>query len=148
MLSVRNGVLILWISGFFLLEGCASLHEAGKKVWGSSIKHLERSRKDGKAETFALSRDACFSGVEKVIKDMDAQVYLKGKEKEYLTAMKFKGHVDTTEVGVFFAGETPGKTRVEIASMSPRLVDQVSEKIFEALKENRQEEIGPLPERS
>lgn len=135
--SVRRGVCVLLLSGFFFLEGCVSLNEAGKKVWGSSVEHLERRRKDGKAATFALSRDECFSKVEKLIKAMDAEVYLKSKELDYLAAMKFKGHVDTTEVGVFFTAGDPGKTRVEVASMSPRLMDQVSEMIFEALKESR-----------
>jgi len=113
--------------------GCASMQEAGKKIWGTSIEHLEKVRPQGKSETFALSMDDCFARAEEVLKYAGAEVYLSMKDKGYLTAMNFKGSVNTTQVGIFFTDTGDGRTKVEIASMSPRLVREVAEMVFEGL---------------
>lgn len=126
---------ICLIIGFFFFHGCASLKETGKKVWGSSIEHLEKERSRGQAQNFALSLDKCFVEAEKLITATGAQVYLKDEQKGFLAAMNFKGHVDTTQAGIFFTRLEDAKTKVEIASMSPKLVDDVSEIIFTGLKE-------------
>jgi len=114
--------------------GCGHLKEAGRRIWGSSIGHLERARADGKALDVALGRDAAFERVEAVLKESGAQVYLKDRDKAYLAAMGFTGHVDTTQVGVFFEPGPQDTTRIEVASLSPSLVDQVAELLINKLE--------------
>ncbi|HAJ57828.1 MAG TPA: hypothetical protein DCL35_08750 [Candidatus Omnitrophica bacterium] len=130
---------VFLLSGALFLNGCASLKERGKQVWGSSIEHLEKERSQGRAQDFALGIDECFLKVEELIADTDAQVYLKDRDKRYMAVMNFKGYVDTTQVGIFFTGSGPARTKIEVASMSPRLVDDVSEMIFEGLKAYKSE---------
>ncbi len=132
-----------WRTGciFFLLAlgmagmGCAHLKEAGRCLWGSSIAHLEKARADAQVLDVTLGRDAAFEKVEKILTDSGAQVYLKDRDKVYLAAMGFVGHVDTTQVGVFFEPGTERATRIEVASMSPSLVDRVSALLAEKLGE-------------
>lgn len=126
-------VVVFILSGVFFLNGCASLKEKGKKVWGSSIEHLERKRPEGRAQDFRLSPDDCFAKVEGLMSGIDAQVYLKDPGKRYMAVMGIKGHVDTTQAGIFFTGLSEGNTRVEISSISPRLVDDVSDIVFDGL---------------
>lgn len=124
----------LILAGFMFLAGCAHLTEATKEVWGSSIAHLERARSAGKSSKFALTLDECFEKTQKILTTAGAVVYLKDKEKKYLAAMNFTGHVDTTEVGIFFTKIEDRQTRVEVASMSPGLVDEVAAILFSGLK--------------
>jgi len=51
-----------------------------------------------------------------------------------MAAMNFQGHVDTTEVGIFFTKIEERLTRVEVASMSPELVQGVADVLFAGLK--------------
>ena len=118
-----------------LFSGCAHVTEVGKKVWGSSIAHLEKARTDGKTLQFALSLDRCFEQTEKILTDAGALIYLKDREKKYLAAMNFKGYVDTTEVGVFFTPLEDGMTEIQVASLSPQLAEDVTNLIFSGLKE-------------
>ena len=127
--------LFFIVSASFFVSGCANLKETGKQVWGSSIAHLERARANGKSSEFALSLDESFSKIDKILESMGAAVYLKDKDKGYLAAMNFKGHVDTTQVGIFFTMIEERLTRVEVASMSPDLVSEVSSVLFAELKE-------------
>src|SRR5512135_3590699 len=131
---------IILLSG--LLTGCASLQEAGKEVWGSSIRHLERARPEGRRETVALSFDACFAKVLDILTADKAKVYLKDKQKRYIAAMGFLGHVDTTEAGIFFTPQGEQATQVEVASMSPRLVESVSDLLFKQLPVKANEKEG------
>jgi hypothetical protein len=123
--------------GLFFVSGCASLKETSKQIWGSSITHLEHARAEGKSQEAALSLDESFKKTEKILEGMGATVYLKDKDKKYLAAMNFKGHVDTTEVGIFFTKIEDRLTRVEVASMSPELVKQVADVLFDGLKEKQ-----------
>ena len=119
----------------FFVFGCASLKETGKQIWGSSISHLECSRSQGKSQEIPLSFGESFQKTEKILKGMGATVYLKDKDEKYMAAMNFQGHVDTTEVGIFFTKIEERLTRVEVASMSPELVQQVADILFAGLKE-------------
>jgi len=131
MLSQRYGV---WRAGGLLLvlalgvtgSGCAHLKEAGRRIWGSSIAHLEAARADGEVLDVALGRDAAFERIEKALAEGGATVYLKDPKKAYLAAMGFTGHVDTTQVGIFFEPRAQDATRIEVASLSPSLVKRVA----------------------
>lgn len=129
--------IMLWAGSVTCLCGCATATEAGKKIWGSSIEHLERQRPQGVGETFALSLPAALEKTEAILTNAGATVYLKSKNKATLAAMNFQGYVDTTQVGVFFTSLAPGQTQVEVASMIPRLTKEVGELIFKGLKETK-----------
>ena len=128
---------VLGLSGLLLL-GCAHVSETAKKVWGSSITHLEAARATGQKGEFACSPEACFKIAEGALVKKGALVYLKDKDKRYLAAMNFKGYVDTTEAGVFFTKLNDGKTQVETASMSPKLAREAGEYIFSAMKQKEE----------
>lgn len=127
-------LMVLFLPFSLTLSGCASMKEAGKKVWGSSMEHLESKRSEGLSETFALTVDEAFLRAEQAIVKSGAEVYLKDESRGYLAAMKFFGHVDTTQAGVFFTQLSDGTTKVEVASLSPYLVEDVSAMVFDALK--------------
>ncbi len=139
MLSARHDT---WWTGGLLFAlalgmagtGCVHLKEGGRRVWGSSIAHLEKARVDGEVLEVTLGRDAAFEKVEEILSDSGAQVYLKDRDKAYLAAMGFTGHVDTTQVGVFFEPGTQHATRIEVASLSPSLVDRVVGLLVEKLE--------------
>lgn len=120
---------------FCFLAGCASLHETGRKVWGSSIAHLEKARKDAAKNEFSLSLDECFNRVENAVRDAGAMVYLIDRERKYLVAMNFKNYVDTTEVGIFFTKVDERRTMIEVSSMSPGLKEEVADVVAVALEE-------------
>ena len=124
---------VLGLAGL-LFSGCAHLSEGAKKVWGSSISHLEAARASGQKDVFACSPEACFKIAEEALLKRGALVYLKDKDKSYLAAMNFKGYVDTTEAGVFFTKLKNGKTQVEVASMSPKLAQEAAGYVFSGMK--------------
>lgn len=126
--------IIYLFFAFLLCSGCASLNETGKKIWGSSIAHLEKARSTAKSSTFALPLDQCFLKAEKILEGRGALVYLKDRDKKYLAAMNFKGYVDTTEVGIFFTKIKDSLTQVEVTSLSPRLADEVANIVFSGLR--------------
>lgn len=130
----RVFLLIVLAAGVCFGSGCASMQEAGKKVWGSSIAHLEDVRSDGKSEEFPMSLEKCFSLTEEILDSVDANVYLKSPDKAYLAAMNFERAVDTTQAGVFFTRLDAQHTKIEVSSMSPRLAEEVAEIIFSGLR--------------
>ncbi len=133
--EVVSIVFVFIFSASLMLGGCASFNEKCKKVWGSSIQHLEDVRQEGRSQDFGLSLDEAFLKVKKVIASMKADIYLENKEKGFLVAMNFKNHVDTTQAGIFFTSLDSSDIKIEVSSLSPRLVDEVSDKIFAELKD-------------
>ncbi len=131
---LKNSAYLIIFPALLFFCGCASLNETCKKIWGSSIEHLEEVRAQGKAQIFDLSINDSFERVEKILRYNDVDIYLNRMDKGYMAAMNFKGHVDTTQAGIFFTKIDESKTKIEIASMSPSLVLEVSEMIFDGLK--------------
>lgn len=117
----------------FLTAGCAPVTEVGRKVWGSSISHLEKARAEGRSTTVAMTLSACFEKCRRVIEAMKAQIYLKDPKEGYLAAMKFEGHVDTTQVGIFLTVVDADSTKVEVSSLSPGLASFVAQVLFPEL---------------
>lgn len=110
-----------------LASGCASLTEAGRKVWGTSIAHLESARSEAHVLVARGSLTTVFDQVKAVLAKAGAQVYLESPDRAYLAAMGFKGHVDTTQAGIFFTSVSAEETKLEVSSLSPRLARQVAE---------------------
>jgi len=119
------GLLVVLALGL-AATGCAHVKEAGRRVWGTSIAHLEAARQDGLALDVTLGRDAAFARAEAILTEGGAQVYLKDRDKAYLAAMGFTGYVDTTQVGLFFESRAQDATRIEVASLSPSLAERVA----------------------
>ncbi len=134
----RPGRNIGWsaalVAAGVFLAGCASLQEAGKKIWGSSIEHLESARAEGVRQEFPLTVPEAFVTAQKALRDSGAKVYLKDRRQRYLAAMNFAGHVDTTQAGVFFDPMPDGNTQVEVASLSRILTQKVAGLVFPALE--------------
>jgi hypothetical protein len=131
---MKMRLFFLGIVFCIFVVGCASFQEAGKKVWGSSMAHLEEARSSGQSAVVPYEPDAAFEKVQQILKESGAQIYLKDPVKRTLAAMRFSGHVDTTQAGIFLTPQENGQTKIEVASMSPSLVDQVARLLFEALK--------------
>jgi hypothetical protein len=126
---------IVFLGILFFSAGCAHIQEGCKEIWGSSIKHLESARSSGASAEIALPLESAFKNTEVILISEKADVYLKDKDMNYMAAMNFKGHVNTTQVGIFFTSLSANTTKVEVASMSPQLVDQVAGFLFPGLKE-------------
>lgn len=126
-------MLLVFFAGV-AIAGCATLHETGRKVWGSSVEHLQEKRSQALSAESSLEPAALFEKCRLVISSMRAEVYLQDEAKGYLVAMKFPGHVDTTQVGFFVGSFEPGSTRVEVVSLSPQLKKEVAELLFAQMK--------------
>jgi hypothetical protein len=137
--SPRYLVLLAAVS---FVTGCASLQETGKKIWGSSISHLEAARSTGLSLEVSLKTDDAFQEIQAILEKSGATVYLKHPKEHMLAAMNFSGHVDTTEVGIFLTSQENGGTKIEIASMSPSLAEQVSRLLSEGLNPKGEEGAG------
>lgn len=135
MMKRRIAFLSTVVLAHFLVSGCAPLTELGQKVWGSSIAHLERARAEGRSITVAMPLAACFEKCRRIIEAMKAQIYLEDPKKRYLAAMKFEGHVDTTQVGIFLTAVDAVSTKVEVSSLSPGLASFVAQVLFPELGE-------------
>lgn len=118
------------VSCGLLITGCASLREAGKKIWGSSTRALEKARGKGKAENFSCSFADCFDACLAALKEEKATVFQQDKKRGFIVAMNFEGEIDTTEVGFFFEKVEDGITRIEITSLNPRLLGTLPPRIF------------------
>jgi len=131
-----QGIVVLGV-GVLLLPGCAHLKEGGRRLWGSSISHLEKARDGVNVLEVTMALDAVFAKVGEILIESDAQVYMRAEDMAYLTALGFSGHVDTTQVGVFFEERTKQTIRIEVASMSPSLADKVARLLSEKLGTSR-----------
>ena len=62
---MKNRVKVLLISLCVLgvLQGCATVEEISKKVWGSSTQALEEARADALSKTFSCDYEDCFDAV-------------------------------------------------------------------------------------
>lgn len=117
--------LFLCVFSAIVLAGCAHIKEGAKKIWGSSIEHLEKARSEARVLSVNAPLSRVFPGSSVALKEKGAVVYLKGNDQEYLAAMNFPGYVDTTQVGLFFTGQEGQATKIEVASLSPRLALEV-----------------------
>jgi hypothetical protein len=139
----------LWALAFFCLSaavlcsGCAHVKELGKEVWGTSIQHLERARPDARIVIVKKAKHDTFVRAAEILKAQGANVYLTGEDDAYLAAMNFSGNVNTTQVGLFFTPVDEGATKIEVASLSPRLANVVAGMLSEGFQEKPKETAAP-----
>jgi hypothetical protein len=136
---ISLNIVIFVLAGF--LVGCACLKESGKKVWGSSTQALDKEREKGKQEEFSCSLSDCFDACLNVLDKLNSldntkvTVFEKDKKAGFIVAMGFKKAIDTTEVGIYFKQDKPGKTIVQIISLNHWLLEEIAPEIFSKLKE-------------
>ncbi|MDD5019114.1 MAG: hypothetical protein PHH75_05560 [Candidatus Omnitrophica bacterium] len=119
-------LIIVFFLSVSVLTGCAHLKEGAKTVWGTSISHLEKARAKAKIVVVKTGRPEAFEWSMNLLRAQGANVYMTGPDKEYLAAMNFAGYVNTTQVGLFFTPVDPATTKIEVASLSPWLAQDVA----------------------
>lgn len=127
--------LTIFVCFGLILGSCARISETSKVILGTSDRALYAAREKGKTETFAYDYKTCYSSVIVVLKELQADIFLHSEKKQRIVAMEFEGFNNTTAAGIFFTQITPSSTKIEVSSLSPKLLEYVSAKIFSALKE-------------
>ena len=56
--------IIIVISSFIYISGCAWVLDSPKTLWGSSIRVLSDQRASAETQTFSCSKEKCFDVVE------------------------------------------------------------------------------------
>ena len=116
-----------------IFSGCASIHEAGKTVWGSSIRQLEKHRAQAISRTYHKGYWDCSQATLKVIEENKYTIFQKDEIKGYIVIMGVPGYVDTTEVGIFFVEVSDNEVRIELSSLSTNAKRAVAKALFKAL---------------
>jgi hypothetical protein len=131
--SAKCKVSLVYILCFvFFAGGCSSLTNLPRRISGLSTVELERQRAEAISKTFNFSYPACNTKTQDILRQIGAYIYAKDKSKQmiaiYLTSE------DTTPVGLFFTEVEPGKTRVEVSSLSIYGKEIISKRVFAMLE--------------
>ncbi len=138
-MKYKGHYLILLIFALIILTGCARISETTKLVMGTSVTDLYNAKDKGRSQIFEYDYPSCYKRVFLILKKMKAYIYLHSMEKHRIVAMEFQDFNNTTEVGIFFSEVSSKRTKVEISCLSHSVLEGVSEKIFSALKEEKNE---------
>lgn len=143
MSNPRIHLMVICVA--FALGGCSPAVEIARALWGSSTRALERSRGEAVRQTFRCSLDEAMDRVVDLSRDdltvtpvrkRYFEIFSENRVKGIIVVMKVPGHIDTTEVGIFFVPQDDRSTLVEVASLSLNAKQVVSEIVFSALKKN------------
>jgi len=129
MRLILTAVMGMFLSGCAVVDGGV---EAGKTLWGSSTRALEKARADAITKTY----DKNYWDVLKATVDFAKKNYVifkKDEIKGYMVVMGVHGSVNTTEVGIFFVETAENQTRIEISSLSTNAKRLVSKALFHEL---------------
>ncbi len=131
--SAKRKVNFVYILCFvFIAGGCSSLTNLPRRFSGLSTVELERQRPEAISKVFNFNYPDCFAKTQDILKQIGAYVYAKDNKKQmiaiYLTVE------DTTPVGLFFKEIEPGKTRVEVSSLSTYGKEVISKRVFAMLE--------------
>jgi len=107
------------------------------------MQHLERARPDARIVIVRKAKHDTCVGAAEILKAKGANVYLTGENDAYLAAMNFAGNVNTTQVGLFFTPVDEKTTKIEVASLSPRLASAVAGMLSEGFQEKPKETVAP-----
>lgn len=119
--------ILLILSAFIFLSGCATPVDMAKSFFGISTKELEERRKDALVKVFDYDYETCYAKTEKILNGMKkVSIYAKDKDKIALF------YIDpyNTPVGVFFVEMDQAHTRVEISSPSSAARGWVAKNVF------------------
>jgi hypothetical protein len=116
----------------FFAGGCSSLANLPRRISGLSIVELERQRPEAISKVFNFDYPACYAKTQDILKKIGAYIYAKDNKKRmiaiYITVE------DTTPVGLFFKEVEPGKTQVEVSSLSTYGKEVISGRLFAMLE--------------
>jgi hypothetical protein len=124
-------LMLLMGLGVFVFSGCVSPREAWKGFTGTSTKILEEGRGRALAKEFAYDQPVCYEKVMAILKDMEAYVYAKSKDKSFIAS--YVSAKNTTPVGLFLTAVSAGRTKIEVSSPSIFARESFSAKLFGAL---------------
>ena len=142
--QIRFGVIFLLLCFW----GCAPIQEAGRTLWGSSTRALEKSRDEALIQSFNCSLDACYDTALELTgqgqqpaspppaelslgQAQDTFVLFSEDRRVHLfVVMGVPGSINTTEVGVFFTSVRADVVRVEVASLSSYAKTRVADALF------------------
>lgn len=134
-IKFKKGFILTCFAAGVIFNGCATSIETSRKIMGTSIEALDEARAEGKSQTVELDYPACYQKVITILKKMKAHIFLHSQKRKRIVAMNFRDLNNTTEVGIFFTQVTPNSTKVEISCLSHSVLENVSDKIFSALKD-------------
>ncbi len=131
--SLKFKVNLIYILCFiFFAGGCSSLANLPRRISGLSTVELERQRPEAISKVFNFDYPACYAKTQDILKQIGAYIYAKNNKKQmiaiYLTSE------DTTPVGLFFKEVEPGKTRVEVSSLSTYGKEIIARRVFTMLE--------------
>ena len=118
-----------------VFAGCASIHEVGKTLWGSSIRELQKHRTDAITKTYNKGFWDCVQASLAVIDKNKYTVFQKDEVNGYIVIMGIPGYVNTTEVGIFFVELAENQTRIELSSLSTNAKRAAAKALFKGLDE-------------
>ena len=145
---MKNLIRYCSISFLLCLCGCAPVQEAGKTLWGSSTRALEKARDKALAQKFYCSQDACYDAALELTDRGQPQVtappedpslaereetfvlFLENRRKHFFVVMGIPGSINTTEAGIFFSAMHDNVVEVEISSLSSNAKAWVADAVF------------------
>lgn len=133
-------IFIFSLCLFLNLNGCASVKEAARGFAGVSTKALEETRKDAVQKTVDFPLDECFRRAEEILAETGSYVYAKDEKKKMLAV--YVSAEDTTAVGVFFKEIHPGRTLIEVSSLSTYGKETIAKTIIAGLEHKGEKDEG------
>ncbi len=115
------------------LAGCAFVGEAGRTLWGSSIREMEKRRVDAITRTYHKGYWECMEAVLKVIEEDHYLIFQKDEVRGHVVVMGIPGYINTTEVGIFFVEISDNEVRIELSSLSTNAKRAVAKALFKGL---------------
>ena len=106
-------------------DGVLSLERHGKKITTEEYKKEEDEKENPSKESLALTP--------KVEDDELYEVYSKDPIRGIIVVMGVRGHIETTEVGIFLSRYSPSSIKVEVTSLSTPTKEQVANFLFKKL---------------
>ena len=143
----KHNYLLVICVGAICLSGCAIAKNITEGVVGDYIGNLERSRANGKSQTFDYKIDECFNRVSSILnyEKSNAEILKIDINNKSILAVVSRAtlhgednsdnvfDMNTADVGIFFTKEGESKTKVEVCSLSSLFVDHTAEIIFSKL---------------
>lgn len=144
----------MFLALFFALTGCASTKSFVKGFLGiSSVDSLHNRTQGRFSSKYDLAYGDCYGKVLKIIRNMNARVFVEKKKSHCIGASNFDtaflNCLDATEVGIFFVETSPTRTQADVVSKNSRLskfvFDQIGSKIYAKIPEPATSNKTPQP---
>ncbi|MDD5004954.1 MAG: hypothetical protein PHS93_00420 [Candidatus Omnitrophica bacterium] len=126
--------------------GCSILSNITRNIMGNSISVLKRDRPNAKSRVFDCEIRTCFKKIVAILDFgiIDNQILALDKRNFTILVLVSRPteeksddipfNISNTDVGIFLTQESPGRTKVEISSLSSLFAEYTSDKIFQELQ--------------